>query len=93
MHNQTEFQRELEQLINRYSMEGGSDTPDFILASYLTKCLNNFNDITTQREKWYGREPKSVNDPITEQKARQEMEDLTNNFDDPNRGHSLGSKL
>ena len=28
-----------------------------------------------------------------DQKARQEMEDLTNDFDDPNRGHCLGSKL
>lgn len=50
-----EFRDELTSLINRHSMENGSNTPDFILCDYLTKCLENFDNIVSQREKWYGR--------------------------------------
>lgn len=49
------FQKELENLINRYSQENGSDTPDFILAEYLTGCLATFNRTVIRREEWYGR--------------------------------------
>lgn len=42
-------------LINRYSMENASDTPDGILAEYLCACLNAFNVATNQRRKWYSR--------------------------------------
>lgn len=49
------FEKELRNLINRYSQENGSDTPDFILAEYLNNCLKIFNDTLTKREKWYGR--------------------------------------
>jgi hypothetical protein len=59
-----EFKKELSQLINSYSMENGSDTPDFILAEYLKNCLDNFNNIISKREKWYGREPKMLNNQI-----------------------------
>lgn len=54
--NKEEFKRELEHLINRYSMENGSNTPDFILAEYLTDCLESYDDAVQAREKWYGRE-------------------------------------
>ena len=50
-----EFQKELEALINRYSKENESDTPDWILAQYLTNCLNAFTIGVQQRETWYGR--------------------------------------
>lgn len=49
------FRKELETLINSNSMENGSDTPDFILAEYLTDCLATFDKTITEREKWYGR--------------------------------------
>jgi len=45
------FKQELEHLINKHSMENRSNTPDFILADYLVRCLENFEIITTQREK------------------------------------------
>jgi len=51
------FAEELRKLINIYSYENGSNTPDFILASYLKKCLITFNDIVNEREKYYGRQP------------------------------------
>jgi hypothetical protein len=52
-----EFQKRLEHLINEYSLENGSDTPDYILAQYLCACLSNYNSTLRARETWYGREP------------------------------------
>ncbi len=54
------FERELESLINRYSQENLSDTPDFILAEYLLRCLAAWNHGVTAREQWYGRRPQIV---------------------------------
>lgn len=50
-----EFRRELAELINRRSRENVSDTPDFILAEYLTDCLAAFDTAARERERWYGR--------------------------------------
>jgi hypothetical protein len=50
------FERELERLINRYSQEQASNTPDFILAEYLLACLAAWNAGVQAREKWYGRD-------------------------------------
>ncbi len=47
------FEKELEQLINKYSMENDSNTPDFILAEYLSNCLKTFNIILQKRAHWY----------------------------------------
>jgi hypothetical protein len=47
----------LEKLINQYSQENGSDTPDFMLAEYLVYSLAAFNMTVREREKWYGRGP------------------------------------
>lgn len=50
-----EFKQEIEVLLNKYSMENKSDTPDYILAQYLTDCLKAFERATYDREKWHGR--------------------------------------
>ena len=47
------FKIEIENLINKYSKENGSNTPDFILAEYLMNCLITFNVATNKRTKWY----------------------------------------
>lgn len=47
------FKTELQSLINRYSMESGSNTPDFILAEYLFNCLQSFDLAYSKRIKWY----------------------------------------
>jgi hypothetical protein len=49
------FRTELETLINKYSQENMSDTPDFILADYLCICLGAFSRTVEKREKWHGR--------------------------------------
>ncbi|KKL93494.1 hypothetical protein LCGC14_1874150 [marine sediment metagenome] len=51
----TDFRKKLEILFNCESMKNGSDTPDFILASYLVDCLTSFDEATRKREAWYGR--------------------------------------
>jgi len=48
------FEKELESLLNKYSKDSSSATPDFILADYLVRCLDNFKDTTKQREQWFG---------------------------------------
>ena len=50
-----DFRKELQHLLNRMSMENESDTPDFMLAEYLTDCLQAYERVTTRREIWYGR--------------------------------------
>ncbi|MFW6246777.1 MAG: hypothetical protein ACOC22_01180 [bacterium] len=51
----SKFKEELTQLLNKHSMENGSNTPDFILAQYLLNCLAVFNSAVTKREEWYDR--------------------------------------
>lgn len=58
------FRTELAQLINAHSLEGGSNTPDFVLAEYLAECLHVFDKTIAAREKWYGRELVPVDAPI-----------------------------
>jgi len=48
------FEVELTSLINKYSMEDESNTPDFLLAEYLVNCLDAFNKVTISRCGWYG---------------------------------------
>lgn len=50
----SDFRKELEQLINRNSKENGSNTPDFILAEFLSDSLAAFDKATVLRSGWYG---------------------------------------
>ncbi len=52
--------QQLQELINRNSVENDSDTPDFILASYLEGCLRIFAETTRAREAWYGRAKQAI---------------------------------
>ena len=53
--NRRSFGDELVCLLNKYSKENGSNTPDFILAEYLTQQLEAWNLAVRAREEWYGR--------------------------------------
>ena len=44
---------ELADLLNKHSAENYSDTPDFILARYMLKCLVAFDEATNERAKWF----------------------------------------
>lgn len=54
----TEFRKDLEILINKWSQENAPNTPDFILARFLGGCLASFNASIQLREEWYGRDPR-----------------------------------
>jgi hypothetical protein len=58
----TVFRMEIENAINRHSMENGSDTPDFILADYLCDCLAAFDRAVGRRNAW-GSPPNPTDDP------------------------------
>jgi len=55
----SDFEKELIKLINRHSQENTSNTPDFILASFILRCLSAFDFAVNNRSDWYGqyREP------------------------------------
>jgi hypothetical protein len=52
--------QELASVINRRSLENGSNTPDYILADYLSRCLVLFDDATKARAEWYGQPMKDL---------------------------------
>ena len=60
------FERDLEQLLNRHSMENDSSTPDFVLARYLVECLGAWNAAVGDRERWYGRPIQVLSGPSEE---------------------------
>lgn len=49
------FRAELAALLNKYSRENFSGTPDHILANHLGRCLDAFDQTMIERENWYGR--------------------------------------
>ena len=61
----TRFINELTALLNKYSLENESDTPDFLLAQYVFHCLEIYATITKQRDKWFRFDPCAKNKPLT----------------------------
>lgn len=53
------FEKELSGLLNTHSKEGDSDTPDYVLAYFLERCLDAFNGALSMRTTWYGNEDKT----------------------------------
>jgi len=49
------LERDITSLLNRYSAESVSDTPDFVLAEFLLGSIKVFNESIHSREMWYGR--------------------------------------
>lgn len=50
-----DLRRDLSGVLNRYSRDNGSNTPDFILAQYLANCLDAFDIAVQKRAQWFGR--------------------------------------
>lgn len=48
------FDDELRALLNRYSKENASNTPDWILVEYLLGCLAVFAATVGKRDVYYG---------------------------------------
>jgi hypothetical protein len=48
------FEEALTNLINCYSIENESNTPDYVLAAYIRNCLNSIKVFTNARDSYYG---------------------------------------
>ena len=62
--NEGQLLVELQHLLNKFSIENGSNTPDFMLANYLVDCLKTFDSIVNAREQWYGRQNDQLPGPF-----------------------------
>jgi hypothetical protein len=60
------FGEELQILINTFSQDNASDTPDFILADYMLACLESYHAATRRRDKWYGHTPWGTSGSVDE---------------------------
>jgi hypothetical protein len=77
----------LRAVLNRYSVENGSNTPDFILATYMLASLKAFETASLERERWYGKSLRigmgadkcatCGNDPVLRQPALHPSEEAT----------------
>lgn len=47
------FREKLAKLLNKYSREHGSNTPDFILARYILEVVKAFDNAANVRDIWY----------------------------------------
>lgn len=54
-----EFKEELIALLNKHSLENGSNTPDYILADYVIACLKVFDETVNTRTSWYSKVPEA----------------------------------
>lgn len=50
-----EFRWALADVINKYSRENKSNTPDYILADVMANCLQAFEQGSRHREEWFGK--------------------------------------
>lgn len=60
--NRKTFEQELVSLINRYSKENDSDTPDFILSQFILETLETFNRSVRMRSEWYSKSMENNDD-------------------------------
>jgi len=58
MTDRASLREEIQIALNRHSAENGSNTPDFVLAEYLTDCLAAYDKATKSRDRWYSITPR-----------------------------------
>lgn len=85
--NEVKFQKALKDLINTYSIENDSNTPDWMIADYLVSCLKNWNYNILRREGWFGRGPNAV--PLADEPAQTNETLSTQDNDDTTKQNKL----
>ena len=50
-----DLEKDIEVLMNQYNVDTITDTPDYILASYLMTCLRNYLITKATTETWFGK--------------------------------------
>ena len=48
-----EIVSDIARVVNKYSLEQESQTPDYILAEYMLKSLSDLNRLMRDRDYWY----------------------------------------
>ena len=71
--NHNILRNKISSAINSVSAENGSNTPDFILAEFLTDCLIAFDKASLAREKWYGTSLSIGTGTLTIEKPKQKL--------------------
>lgn len=56
-----EFTEELIALLNKHGIDNRCNTPDYILAEYLTSCLELYKNTVRSRDTWFGFKPFASN--------------------------------
>jgi hypothetical protein len=69
-----DLEQELTSLMNKYSQENKSGTPDYILAWYLLACLEVWNTAIVMRGNWRGETVEETQDPPSLTALRKEQE-------------------
>ena len=87
-----ELATELQNIINRYSLENGSDTPDFILAAYLLSCLSSFDSAMRKRRKWLTRPVEECSLPSGEEILVEAIDTTTFGFKEGSPAHLRAAK-
>lgn len=71
-----DFIDELRILINKHSRENDSNTPDYILAEFMAKCLVAGEVMIQQRETWYGRDARPTEKMLLKSPTPEGREEL-----------------
>lgn len=71
------LREDLREALNSHSRENQSNTPDFILAEFLIRCLEAFDNAVNDRDKWYGIKPEPGGWPqLTKEEVCSEIKNL-----------------
>lgn len=49
LEERSDLEKDLTDVLNKHSAENGSDTPDYVLAKYLIRCLAAYNSAVKER--------------------------------------------
>lgn len=63
----SDLQETLAFILDLFSEENKSNTPDFILAQYLIDCLKAYNKATNCRDKWYNEKSEIVSKEVDDE--------------------------
>lgn len=56
-----DFERELAALLNKYSMDNATNTPDFILARHIIRDLDTYRETKQENDSWHNSNMKAAN--------------------------------
>jgi hypothetical protein len=69
MGHEKTFEEQLRSLLNTWSKESTSNTPDFVLCQFMARSLDAFDSAVNARDHWYGFKPFDANAPTNTPRA------------------------